>query len=159
VTAKPPPSPALAGRVASLHLHPKVAGEPFSSAEAIEVVKGKGIVGNPRYFDRPTRRQVTLIEREQIGEHAATLGVERIDPGAVRSNIETSGVNLIALIGRRVQIGGAVLLLYDPRQPCAKMDAVVPGLRDLMKDSRQGVLAQVVKSGTICVGDEIQAED
>jgi len=35
------------------------------------------------------------------------------------------------------------------------MDAICQGLRDLMENDRQGVLAQVVKSGTIRVGDPI----
>src|SRR5215208_5317992 len=90
------------GRVASLHLHPLGAGEPLLSVEMIEIVAGKGIVGEPRYFGRmsrrsgqPSRRQVSLIEREQIAEHAAALGLQKISPGVVRSNVETEGINLI----------------------------------------------------------------
>jgi len=36
------------------------------------------------------------------------------------------------------------------------MDEVCAGLRELMKNRRQGVLAQVVKSGRIEVGDTIR---
>ena len=129
-------SPALPGRVASLHLHPAEPGAPLQTIEAVEVVAGQGIQGDTRYFGRlsrdtgqPTRRQVTLIEREQIAEHAAALSLPSIPPGAVRSNIETTGINLIALLGREVEIGGAVLRLYAPRDPCAKMDAICQGLR------------------------------
>lgn len=144
------------GRVASLHLHPAKGGEPFSSVEAIHLVAGKGIQGNPRYFDRGSRRQVTLIEREQIAEHAEALGAAAFAPGAVRSNVETTGINLIALLGQRVEVGGAVLDFYAPRTPCYKMDALCPGLRERMEDRRQGVLAQVVRSGAIRVGDTIR---
>jgi MOSC domain-containing protein YiiM len=77
----------------------------------------------------------------------------------VRSNIETSGVNLIALLGQKVEIGGAVLHLYAPRDPCAKMDAICQGLRARMMNQRQGVLAEVVRSGRIFVGDVIQIHD
>ena len=149
------PSPARLGRVASLHLHPLVAGELFQKVTNFEVVADKGIADNPRYFGRPTRRQVSLIEREQIAEHAVVLGLPALAPGVVRANIETEGVNLIALIGRSIEIGDAVLLLYDARQPCAKMDAICPGLRDLMQNQRQGVLAQVIQSGRITTGDAI----
>lgn len=155
-------SPVLPGRVASLHLHPAEPGTPLQAVEAVEVVAGHGIQGDTRYFGRlsrdtgqPTRRQVTLIEREQIAEHAAALGLPSITPGAVRSNIETTGINLILLLGREVEIGGAVLRLYAPRDPCAKMDAICQGLRALMMNSRQGVLAEVIRSGTIRVGDPI----
>jgi MOSC domain-containing protein YiiM len=156
-------SPALSGLVASLHLHPTEPGTPLQSVDVVDAVEGRGIQADARYFGRlsretglPTRRQVSLIEREQIAEHAATLGLQTIPPGAVRSNIETTGINLLSLLGREVQIGDAVLLFCVPRDPCAKMDAICQGLRALMMDQKQGVLAQVVQSGTIRVGDAIR---
>ena len=156
-------SPALRGRVASLHLHPAEPGTPPQAVDVVELVAARGIQGDTRYFGRlsrltgqPTHRQVSLIEREQIAEHATTLGLPSIPPGAVRSNIETTGINLISLLGREVEIGSAVLLLHSPRDPCAKMDAICQGLRALMMDSRQGVLAEVIRSGTIRVGDPIR---
>src|SRR5438552_701198 len=106
------PSPALPARVASLHLHPQQPGAPLQTVQEIEVVESKGILGEPRYFGRlsredgqPNSRQITLIEREQIAEHATALGLEAIAAGAVRSNIETLGLDLIALIGREIEIG------------------------------------------------------
>ena len=150
------------GHVASLHLHPAESGQPLHPVESFEVVEGKGVAGDARYFGRlsrdsgqPSRRQVTLIEREQIAEHAAGLGLPAIAPGAVRSNIETAGINLITLLGREIEIGEAVLRLYAPRDPCAKMDAICQGLRARMMDQRQGVLAEVVRSGKVRVGDLI----
>ena len=154
----------ISGRVVSLHLHPEKSGEPLRAVEQIEVVAEKGIVGNGRYFGRlsrstgqPSPRQVTLIEREQISTHAATLGLETIPPGAVRSNIETLDIDLVALLGREVQIGGAVLLFYEARLPCEKMDRLCQGLRALMEDRLQGVLARVIRGGVIRVGDSIVA--
>jgi MOSC domain-containing protein YiiM len=156
------PSPAPLGRIASLHLHPVEPGAPLQAIEAAELIEGKGIASEPRYFGRlsahtgqPTRRQVSLIEREQIAEHAAALGLPAISPGAVRSNIETTGIKLISFLGREVEIGSTVLRLSVPRDPCAKMDAICDGLRALMMNNRQGVLAEVIRSGTIPVGDSI----
>ncbi len=129
--------------------------------DQIEVVAERGIAQDKRYFGRraangqPSKRQMTLIEREQIAEHAATLSCPVFAPGAVRSNIETEGMNLAPLKGQTIQIGNARLLVGEPRDPCEKMDRLMPGLRKLMEDDRQGVLAQVVASGTIRVGDEI----
>jgi MOSC domain-containing protein YiiM len=133
------------------------------SIDQIEVVEQKGIRQNPprkfgvvsRSTGRPSKRQVTLIEREQIAEHAATLGLAKIVPGAVRSNIETSGIDLVSLVGREVRVGHAVLLFYEARTPCEQMDSICPGLRALMENGRQGVLAQVVRGGIIRVGDEV----
>jgi len=152
-------SPAPLGHVASLHLHPAESGALLQAVETVEAVEGKGISGDARYFGRPNRRQVTLIEREQIAEHATALGLPAIAPGAVRSNIETTGLGLIALLGREIEIGEAVLRLYAPRDPCAKMDAICQGLRARMMNQRQGVLAEVVRSGRIRVGDPILVRD
>ena len=152
----------MAGQVASLHLHPAEAGAAMQTAETFAVVQGKGVLGEPRYYGRisqrtgePSKRQVSLIEREQIAQHAATLGLEGIPPGAVRANIETVGIDLVALVGRQIQIGEALLAIDSPRDPCARMDAICQGLRRLMEHNRQGVLAQVVRSGTIRIGDPI----
>jgi MOSC domain-containing protein YiiM len=156
-----PGSPAPLGRVASLHLHPLKAGEPLQSVDSMELVEAKGILGEPRYFGRrsrdgqPGKRQVTLIEREQIAEHATVLGLQSIGPGRVRSNIETTGINLIEHLGQNIRIGEAILFLYAPRDPCEKMDAICQGLREQMLNNKQGVLALVVRSGKIAVGDFI----
>ncbi len=129
----------------------------MEEAFTFELVAGKGIAGNKRYFSRPTRRQVTLIEREIIAEHAEVLGLEEIAPGVVRSNIETTGVWFRELIGKHLLIGeSAVVFLYESRTPCHKMDAIAQGLRRLMEDGRQGALAQVVVSGVVQAGDAIR---
>lgn len=127
------------------------------------LVAGKGIQEDKRYFGRksrstgqPSRRQVTLIERETIARHAAAFDVGVFHPGEVRSNIETTGIDLPSLVGRDVQVGEAIIHFYEPRTPCAKMDALLPGLRAAMEDGRQGVLAFVVKPGTVALGDVIR---
>ena len=126
----------------------------------------KGIVENTRYYARtsrntgkPSKRQVSLVGREQLAEHAAVLGLKTIAPGEARANIETIGVDLASLVGKRVQVGEAVLLFYEPRTPCEKMDSICQGLRKLMENGRQGVMAQVVRSGSISVGATIQVLD
>jgi MOSC domain-containing protein YiiM len=152
------PSP----RVVSLHLHPAESGSRLQAVNEIELVAGKGIVGEPRYFGKisrrtgkPSRRQVSLIEREQIAKHAATLGLQSIPPGIVRSNIETEGIDLIQHIGTEIKIGEAVLFLYEGRTPCAQMDAICMGLKGLMENNRQGVMAEVVRSGVVRCQDLI----
>ena len=151
------------GRVASLHLHPDEPGRKLESVEAVELVADKGILGDRRYFGKlsrdtgkPSRRQVSLIEREQIGEHASGLGIAEIHPGAVRSNIETAGIKLLPLLGKEIEIGEAVLFVHSQRNPCAKMDAVCQGLRERMMNGCQGVLAEVRRAGRVREGDSIR---
>lgn len=131
------------------------------SLPQLELVEQKGIAEDRRYFGRitngrPGKRQVTLIEREQIAEHAAVLGVQTFAPGAVRSNVEVEGVALVPWVGCRVQVGAAVLEFVEPRTPCHKMDALAQGLRALMENGRQGVIARVAASGLVRVGDEVR---
>jgi MOSC domain-containing protein YiiM len=150
----------MPGIVASLHVHPNVAGEPLIDVAEFNLVAEKGIVEDKRYFGRvnygkPAKRQVTLIERETIQQHAASLGAQ-FDPGDVRSNIETTGIDLISLIGQQVRIGEAILLFVEPRTPCHKMDALAPGLRESMENKRQGVIARVIKDGQVHPGDTIE---
>ena len=131
------------GHVASLHLHPLKAGDPLQSVEVIEVIEARGILDEPRYFGRLSRktgqlskRQVTLIEREQIGQHAGALGLSSIPPGAVRSNIETLGINLVALIGFEIEIGEAVLQ-WQPRRKRKMPDVDVESNPAFLVDVQQ----------------------
>ena len=150
------------GTVASLHLHPEVPGEPMRAVAEVCAEAGQGIAGDARVFGRQnrtgqiSRRQVSLIAREEIARHAAALGLPGIPPGAVRSNMEITGIELAAFLGCEMEVGEAVLLFYEARTPCHKMDRIAPGLQALMSQGRQGVLAQVVLSGKIRVGDKIQ---
>jgi MOSC domain-containing protein YiiM len=155
-----------AGRVLSLHLHPKVSATPLQEVEEIQLVAGKGIFGEPRYFGRvsrstgkPSRRQISLMEREQIAEHSVALGLKSIPPGLVRANIETEGIDLIQHLGRKIRIGEAILFFYEGRLPCGQMDAICLGLRALMENNRQGVMAEVIQSGMIRRQDLIICED
>jgi MOSC domain-containing protein YiiM len=150
------------GTVASLHLHPEVSGEALRAVNEVYAEAGKGLVGDTRIFGRknqqgePGRRQVSLIAREEIARHAAALGLAEIAPGAVRSNIETTGLDLMSFLGREMAVGEAVLLFCEARKPCWKMDRIAPGLQALMSQARQGVLAQVIRAGRIRAGDAIR---
>jgi MOSC domain-containing protein YiiM len=160
-----PSSGAIVGRVVSLHLHPTESGHALTAVDEINLVAGKGILGEPRYFGKisrrtgqPSRRQVSLMEREQIAEHAVALGLQTITPGRVRANIETEGIDLVQLIGQRVKVGEAILFFYEGRTPCQQMDDICNGLRALMENNRQGVVAEIIQSGKVRAHDPIQCE-
>lgn len=159
-------SPATSGTVASIHLHPSDRSKGLSSVDSVEFVAEAGLRGDQRYFGRknrstggPSKRQVTLIERETLSRHAAALGIPPLAPGIARSNIETSGIDLSATVGRQLRVGTAVLLVVEPRTPCEKMDAIAPGLRTLMEAPNQGIIARVLESGYARIGDPIELLD
>ena len=170
--------PVVIAHVASLHVHPKNKGGPvkggaMTSVLEMELVEGKGIKGNERYFDRktskgaPSPRQVSLIDRSLIKHHEEQVDNKGcLPPGAIRSNIETTLVGknqettppcpYIPLLNRQLQIGNsAIIELTLARTPCWEMDVLSQGLQQSMKGETQGVLAKVVKSGTIKIGDPI----
>ena len=160
------PSPAISGTVASIHLHPADRSQGLSPVDTVEFVAESGLRGDHRYFGRksrstggPSKRQVTIIEREVLARHAATLGIPPLAPGIARSNIETTGIDLSATVGRRLRVGTAVLLIVEPRTPCEKMDAIAPGLRALMEAPNQGIIARVLESGHARIGDPVELID
>ena len=58
--------------------------------------------------------------------------------------------------GQRLALGGQVVLqITGPCAPCARMDEIRPGLREEL-EGRRGMLASVVRGGTIRAGDAIE---
>jgi MOSC domain-containing protein YiiM len=134
-------------------------------ADSLALDPIRGILGDSRYQDRqkpdgsPFKRQVTLIEREVLASHADALGVALFNAGEARSNIETTGIDLVALVGRRLRVGSALLELVEPRDPCWQMDALCQGLKALMDGGRQGVIARIVEPGVVRAGDRVAVEN
>ena len=149
--------PMIIGSVASLHLHPDISGDLMIDVKSFELIADVGIKknGGSRNYGNNGRRQVSLIEREQLSDHAADLANAYFSPGQVRANIETKGIKLVELIGSNISIGKTKLQIIKARTPCNKMDKLFPGLRKKMENEKQGVLAEVIESGTIQEGDKI----
>ena len=57
-------------------------------------------------------------------------------------------------IGQRVRAGGAEFEITMVCDPCHRMDELREGLRAEL-DGKRGMLARVVASGEVAVGDEI----
>ena len=75
--------------------------------KSFELIADVGIKknGGSRNYGNNGRRQVSLIEREQLSDHAADLANAYFSPGQVRANIETKGIKLVELIGSNISIG------------------------------------------------------
>jgi len=69
------------------------------------------------------------------------------------------GLNVADLkLGQRLAIGGVVLEVTVPCEPCHQMDEIRMGLQDALKD-RRGVLCRVIEGGRISRGDEIEIRE
>jgi hypothetical protein len=85
-------------------------------------------------------------------------GAKSVEARELRRNLVVSGINLAALRGRRVRVGGAVLGITGPCAPCSRMEAALgPGGYTAMR-GHGGWCAEVVRPGVIALGDEVSAD-
>ena len=146
------------------------------SRTAIQLIAGRGVWGDTHcgstvqhLYDkaknalRPNLRQVHLVEMELI-ERLQTLGFE-IDAGDLGENVTTRNLKLIELgAGTQLKLGkSAIIKITGLRSPCVKIERFRNGLRRAVTDHRDGqafmkssVMAAVIRSGTIQVGDDIE---
>jgi MOSC domain-containing protein YiiM len=141
-----------AGRVEWIGVRPARHAPPEAIAEILAT--DGGLVGD--HYDGG-KREVTLIQAEHLGAVASLLGRKRVDPALLRRNIVVSGVNLLALKGRRFRAGGAMLEHTGSCEPCSRMEAALgEGGYNAMR-GHGGITARVVERGTIRIGDAVVA--
>jgi MOSC domain-containing protein YiiM len=144
------------GRVEWIGLRP-ARREAIQAVEQVEVTED-GLVGD---HGRPGKRAVTLIQHEHLAVIGAFLGRPPIDPAMLRRNLTVSGINLLALKGRTVQIGTAKLEVTGPCAPCSRMEEAFgqEGFSGGYSAVRGhgGVTASIVEPGVIRVGDQVSA--
>jgi MOSC domain-containing protein YiiM len=105
--------------------------------ERLKAIAGQGMDGCAHA--NPPRREVLFASQE----HLDSVGVE---PGAIRENLT---------VGQRLRAGEALFEITMICDPCHRMDELRDGLRAELEDKR-GMLARVVESGEVAVGDEIE---
>ena len=151
----------MSGEVISIHITPK-AEAPMCAVAEVRAVPGRGLEGD-RYYehtgtysDTPgTGRDITLIEIEQIEVVESQL-CEKLQPGASRRNVTTRGVSLNELVDQEFRVGEVVLRGMRLCEPCDYLQKHV-GVDGLTKAfvHRSGLRCDIVRGGTIHVGDEI----
>ena len=115
--------------------------------ERLKAIAGQGMEGCAHA--NPPRREVLFAS----SEHLDSVGVE---PGAIRENLTVTGTDVEQWpVGQRVRAGGAVFEITMVCDPCHRMDELREGLRAELEGKR-GMLARVVESGEVEVGDEIE---
>jgi len=95
------------------------------------------------------KRQVLLVDRE-------TLEAMELQPGILRENITTDGLNVNSLpIGQLLRAGEARLEVTAICTPCDQMEAIRTGLRKELW-GRRGMLCRILEGGVIRRGDSIE---
>jgi len=153
----------LQGRVVSIHIA-STAAAVMRSIKEVRAVAGNGLEGD-RYAnqmgtyskDPGSGRDVTLIEMEAIEALERDYDV-RVRAGESRRNIVTQGISLNHLVNKEFRVGEVVLRGTRLCEPCAHMEklTVKGALRGLIH--RGGLRAEIVKGGTIRVGDIIDSK-
>ena len=147
--------------VVSIHTA-TMGGGPMRSVPNAQVVVGRGLEGD-RYYNKlgtysnqpGSGRDVTLIEIEAIEGLKREYEVQ-LDPGESRRNIVTRGIALNHLVEQEFRIGDVVLRGTRLCEPCAHMEklTVKGAMRGLVH--RGGLRAEIIRGGSIRVGDTIQ---
>ncbi len=138
------------GTIVALHIA-RVKGTPSDPVDAATAISAQGLEGD-RSCSADNTRQVLVMDQE-------TLDHLELKPGQIKENITTAGMDLSqAKAGEVFFIGDNVTMeVVGECEPCGKMDAIRPGLRELL-GGRRGMLAMVINGGPIKVGDSIRIE-
>ena len=125
--------------------------DPMNQLSQAQAVSDFGIEGD-RKASKGSARQVLFMDSETLQEF-------RLQPGDVRENVTTSGLDLSAIQPGNVLFVGAeatfeVTGLCDP---CRRMDDIRQGLREELA-GRRGVLTTVINGGAIHPGDSVRVE-
>jgi MOSC domain-containing protein YiiM len=133
--------------VVGLFISPERGSGRSEARERVRAVEGQGFEGCAHA--NPPLREVLFASQE----HLDAVGVV---PGAIRENVTVEGADVQKWeIGQRVRVGNVLLEITMVCDPCQRMDQLREGLRAEI-DGRRGMLAHVVESGDIAVGDPIE---
>lgn len=108
---------------------------------------------------RSGKRAVTLIQQEHLAAIGSYLGQGSVAPNILRRNLVVSGINLAALKGREVQVGGAILRFTVICAPCSRMEEALGKGGYSAVRGHGGWCAEVVRPGRVRLGDAVQPVD
>lgn len=125
------------------------------SLEEAELAEGRGLLKDRRANKTGGKRQVTLLQFEHLTVIASVIGVNEVDPKAVRRNLVVSGISLLALKDKHFSIGEVQFRGTGLCHPCSRMEeALGLGGYNAMR-GHGGINAEVLSSGNISLGDEV----
>src|SRR5712675_1784911 len=121
---------------------------PMEEITEVRAVEDSGLEGCT-HARTGSPRQVLLMDSE-------TLELMELQPGIIRENITTRGINVNGLVtGQRLRVGSAQLEVSMVCTPCDQLEKIRPGLRRELR-GRRGMLCRVTAGGVIRQGDRIE---
>lgn len=118
---------------------------------AVDLRENHGIVGDAHAGEWD--RQVSLLAVESV-DKMRKLGAE-LDAGAFGENINTVGIDLLALpIGTHLQVGPTLLEVTKIGKECHQHCAIYHQVGDCVMP-REGIFARVLRGGAVKGGDPV----
>lgn len=148
------------GMIEAIHIAAEAEAD-VRAVDEVEAIAGRGLRGD-RYFQEQGTfsdhegdgRHLTLIEAEAVEAIERESGI-RLDPGEHRRNITTRGVALNHLVGEQFRVGDAVCDGVRLCEPCSHLESLTDdGIVNALLH-RGGLRADIVDTGTIRVGDDV----
>jgi MOSC domain-containing protein YiiM len=114
-------------------------------------------LGGGTWADWPGgHKQLTLIAADDVVAVSAAATGAPLAPGATRRNLVTRGVELPALVGGFLVVGGALLRIAKRCPPCRHLERLTGAALLAPMAHRGGVNADVVVGGPIGEGDAVR---
>ena len=132
---------------------------PLLMPQSAMLIAGRGIVGDRYQSSHNGARQATLIAAESLSAIASFLGRSEVAPELLRRNFVTTGINLVALKGRRFRLGAALLEYSGDCAPCSRMEAALgPGGYHAVR-GHGGITARIIEGGEVHIWDAVLRSD
>jgi MOSC domain-containing protein YiiM len=120
----------------------------MEEVEQIRALEDPGLEGCA-HARTASSRQILLMDSE-------TLELMDLQPGIIRENVTTRGINVNGLpVWQRLRVGEAQLEVSVPCTPCDLLEKIRPGLRRELR-GRRGMLCPVIAGGMVRRGDSIE---
>lgn len=146
------------GRVVWIGLRP-ARRQPMLPVESARLDIADGLIGDHYSSRTGGARHLTLIQAEHLAAIAGHLGRETVRPEELRRNIVVSGINLLALKGRRFALGEALLEWTGECHPCSRMEEILgPGGYNAVR-GHGGITARVLEGGEVELGHRVSRSD
>lgn len=123
---------------------------------------GSGVIGDDVLNGRHhggSRQAVYAVAREELDHWSRELGRDLAD-GTFGENVTTEGLDVDgALVGERWRVGGALLEVCGPREPCANFAAWMgekAWVKRFVAHGRPGAYLAVLEPGRIEPGDAVE---
>jgi MOSC domain-containing protein YiiM len=149
------------GSVLSIQIAPN-GTDKLMNIQQVNAIEGMGLEGD-RYYNRSgtysnkhdESREATFIESEALDALAKDYNID-LDGTESRRNISTRGIALNHLVGKEFKVGKAFFRGIRLCEPCTHLENISGKRARKGLIHRGGLRAQIVKSGLIRVGDEIE---